>query len=88
MNGRWWARAYVGRKNESTPMGLSTGIARTRFSNPTFSADTLKMARAPVQPCWSDIRTGQIRGGSRISGKGVRLYKGMGFALLILYHFS
>ena len=28
------------------------------------------------------------RGGSRISGKGVHMYKGVGFALLILSHFS
>ena len=28
------------------------------------------------------------RGGSRISGKGVHIYKGVGFALLILYQFS
>ena len=30
----------------------------------------------------------QSRGGSRISGKGVRMYEGMGFALLILSYFS
>ena len=29
-----------------------------------------------------------IRGGSRISGKGVHIYKGEGFALLISSHFS
>ena len=28
------------------------------------------------------------RGGSRISGKGVHMYKGTGFAFLILSHFS
>ena len=28
------------------------------------------------------------RGGSRISGKGVHMYKGVGFAMLILSHFS
>ena len=28
------------------------------------------------------------RGGSRISGKGVHMHKGVGFAMLILYHFS
>ena len=28
------------------------------------------------------------RGGSRISGKGVQMYKGVGFSLLILSHFS
>ena len=30
----------------------------------------------------------QHRGGSRISGKGVHIYKGMGCSLLILSHFS
>ena len=30
----------------------------------------------------------QRRGGSRISGKGGHMYKGVGFALLILSHFS
>ena len=28
------------------------------------------------------------RGGSRISGKGVHMYKGAGYAFLILSHFS
>ena len=30
----------------------------------------------------------KIRGGSRISGKGVQMYKGRGFAILIFSHFS
>ena len=29
-----------------------------------------------------------IRGGSIITGKGVHIYKGVGFALLIVSHFS
>ena len=29
-----------------------------------------------------------LQGGSRISGKGVHMYKGAGFFLLILSHFS
>ena len=28
------------------------------------------------------------RGGSRISGKGIHIYKGVGYDLLILSHFS
>ena len=30
----------------------------------------------------------EASGESRISGKGVYMYKGVGFALLILFHFS
>ena len=29
---------------------------------------------------------GEARGGSRILGKGVHMYKGVGLALLILFH--
>ena len=38
--------------------------------------------------CKSSTMLFKSRGGSRISGKGVRMYKGMGFALLIISIFS
>ena len=34
------------------------------------------------------VKPGKCRGVSRISGKGVRLFKNVGFALLVLSHFS
>ena len=42
----------------------------------------------PHQYCISVAAYGVLRGRSRISGKGIHMYKGVGFALLILSDFS
>ena len=57
---------------------------KTSFKHYLQNAHVLKK----MHGCIKTVRVGGFSGGSMISEKGVRIYKGIGFAFLILSHFS
>ena len=64
-------------------MFLLSSISRSLFIILKSDCITVKSLFEPSQP--RDLGT---RGGSRISGKGFHMYKGMGVCFLILSHLS
>ena len=74
-------RAFISAVSSNSPYNNQLSSCLPRFAS-TGGGSTCQRGIKKSR------RDDKVRGRSRISGKGVHMYKGVGFALLILYLFS